>query len=58
MEGMLGRELKSWEQVEHIDGDGTNNKWTNLMLTTDENHPALTRERLQKERAEREETME
>lgn len=50
MEGMIGRPLKPWEQVEHQDGDGTNNSWTNLMLTTDEKHPALTRERLEKER--------
>lgn len=50
MEGMLGRPLKPWEQVEHADGDGTNNRWTNLVLTTDELHPALTRERLRRER--------
>jgi hypothetical protein len=51
MQGMLGRELKPWEQVEHLDGDGTNNDWRNLMLTTDEAHPALTNERLRRERS-------
>ncbi len=50
MEGMLGRELKPWEQVEHKDGDGLNDKWTNLQLTTDEEHPALTRARIRRER--------
>jgi hypothetical protein len=50
MEGMLGRELKPWEQVEHKDGDGLNDKWTNLLLTTDEEHPALTRARIRRER--------
>jgi hypothetical protein len=51
MEAMLGRELEPWEQVEHKDGDGLNDRWTNLLLTTDEAHPALTKARIRRERS-------
>lgn len=50
MEAKLGRELEPWEQVEHVDGNGLNDRWTNLVLTTDENHPALTKARILRER--------
>lgn len=54
MEGMLGRRLAPEEQVEHEDGDGLNARWTNLRLTTDAEHPALTTARLKRERKEKE----
>lgn len=38
MEGMLGRELLPGEQVDHKDGDTLNNRWDNLVLTTDTEH--------------------
>lgn len=50
MEAMLGRELESWEQVEHKDGNGLNDRWTNLVLTTDAAHPSLTKERILREK--------
>jgi hypothetical protein len=50
MEAKLGRELEPWEQVEHEDGDGLNDRWTNLVLTTDESHPALTKARILREK--------
>lgn len=50
MEAKIGRKLKPWEQVEHKDGDGLNDRPDNLELTTDEEHPALTRQRIRRER--------
>lgn len=50
MEAKIGRKLKPWEQVEHKDGDGLNDRPENLELTTDEEHPALTRARIRRER--------
>lgn len=50
MEAKLGRALRDGEQVEHKDGDGLNNRWWNLELTSDEEHPALTKARILRER--------
>lgn len=45
MEGMLGRALQPGEEVEHFDGDGTNNRWDNLVLVQKAEHGHMTRDR-------------
>lgn len=46
MQAKLGRILESWEEVDHKDGDCTNDKFSNYQVLTKEQHNLKKRERI------------